>query len=179
MTGSYSITQLLGPKRCDQCAGVIDTGAEALSPNGHADVYLHERCAAAWEDVEDSGLETYTDDELVNLDIAEGDVKRILDEVVRRWKRDRERLASPLQKVELVGVTEVMPEELATNGVGVYRVTPPGWDEDLPPSKQPSALMPHYVKYLAVPGGWMVELLYPGEPRAGMRATYVPRPALK
>lgn len=74
---------------------------------------------------------------------------------------------------EPVGLTEVPPEQLALHQVGVYRIEPTGEEERM---EKGAAPMHYYVRYLRVPGGYVVELQFPElkHRRAGLRPTFVP-----
>ncbi len=78
------------------------------------------------------------------------------------------------EALDPVGLTEVPPEQLALHQVGVYRIEPTGEEERM--QMYGAAPMAYYVRYLRVPGGYVVELQFPESKhrRAGLRPTFVP-----
>ena len=118
-----------------------------------------------------STIEGWSDSRIMAEAKAAGAVEepydwRFVAELGARFAKLVETAADRLEAVE--PETTAPPEAMKTNDVSVYRVEPKAVGTEL---------QPHWVKYLAVPGGWLVELIYPNAPRAGMRPMFVPRSA--
>ena len=187
MQGNYSVNTRPGPSVCAQCAQTIATGEEHFRPQGDASTRIHKACVEGWESrsedwearerAEAEKAAAMTDDQLEQLSAggvgAHGEMA-VMDEIVRRWQQARERLSSREAVVSMVGVTSKDPLALEMNEVGVYRVEPPGGGSEAR-GTGPGA---YYVRWLSLgAAGWIVEMDVVGHPRAGMRPTYVPRPA--